>query len=197
MSPARKYAYRCCTCMCNCMCMGLHVEQCIHATRRYRCKGCAISSLGFNPVVSRCLHCHNATICMQSLEFLFRTTRSIEVGIEDDIRSDLEALGFKVSGVGVSHDMWNAMASVSSANVLAVHLRPQRHCAACIMIIMMQRCLSFGPTCSAAFSTNHYPSLSACTLMLMQRRGARAAALCWGPLPLVPKLCCCTTVHAN
>ncbi len=50
----------------------------------------------------------------QELEFLYRNTRSIEVAVEDDMRANLQALGFRVVGRGVPHDDWNVLANVSA-----------------------------------------------------------------------------------
>jgi hypothetical protein len=50
---------------------------------------------------------------MQEVEFLYRTTRSIEMAVEDDIRINLEAMGFNVINRGVAHDVWNTMGNVS------------------------------------------------------------------------------------
>ncbi len=38
---------------------------------------------------------------------MYRTTSSIEVAIEDDIRSSMEALGFKIKSTPVPHDEFN------------------------------------------------------------------------------------------
>jgi hypothetical protein len=51
----------------------------------------------------------------QELEFIYRTSSSIEVAIEDDIRVSMEALGFKIKGTPVAHDEFNTRTVVSAA----------------------------------------------------------------------------------
>jgi hypothetical protein len=50
----------------------------------------------------------------QELEFVYRTSSSTEVGIEDDIRASMEALGFKIKSTAVAHDEFNNRTVVSS-----------------------------------------------------------------------------------
>lgn len=53
-------------------------------------------------------------VALQEVEFVYRTTRSIEVALEDDIRRNLEGLGFRVINKGVVHDEFNQRTAVSS-----------------------------------------------------------------------------------
>ncbi len=47
---------------------------------------------------------------------MYRSTRAIEVGLEDDIRASMEGLGFRVKGVGVPHDEWNKRVAVGGTH---------------------------------------------------------------------------------
>lgn len=47
---------------------------------------------------------------------MYRSSRSIEAGIEDDVRQALQASGIGVKSTGVPHDQWNTLANVSACH---------------------------------------------------------------------------------
>ncbi len=60
---------------------------------------------------------------VQELEFVYRTSRATEAGLEDDIRAGMSALGFKIISTGVAHDEFNKRVAVSTGR-----LRDRRPC---------------------------------------------------------------------